>query len=308
MATAEGGGTDQHVPQIGNVQAVVDVVAGAPNRDGQRQQSNGPRQEPGLARPGPAMEGASLEPSPAASRGRGESQAYLHFRSDRPNHPSPKGCDRGFAASLQVPSQAQPGCESRLDSVSDSHQPPSGSGTTVGDTEIVERPVLLAHTRVSTTSGAASIRCPHGGSLELLKGVPLSLKSLLQVALHNSSQLCYLNSTAYAVTWTVLQAQLHGADNLDLVTALRVLCKPRSSALPLKLLAQLPWATLLQGWNRLHHPYSRLHCYQYSADPSSSIPGDTSSATLWGKTNFWPLPSSPEGSKRIWRGADMDYG
>ena len=248
-------GDNQHVPQIGDVQAVVDVFAGAVDRDGQRQQSHGSRQKPGLARPGPALAGPTLELTPAASRGPQESQAYLHFRSDRPNHPSSEGCDRGLAASLQVASQAQPGCEGRLDTVSACDQPPRGSSSPVGNTEIVDRPVLMAHSRVSATEGAASIRLPHSGALELLKGVPPSLKSLLQVALHNTSQLFYLNSTAYAIAWTTLQAKLHGAGSMDLVPALRILCKLRSSALPLKLLAQFPWATLLQGWPHIHQQH-----------------------------------------------------
>ncbi|CAE7225407.1 unnamed protein product, partial [Symbiodinium necroappetens] len=76
-----------------------------------------------------------------------------------------------------------------------------------------------------------------------------------EVALHNTSQLFYLNSTAYAIAWTTLQAKLHGAGSMDLVPALRILCKLRSSALPLKLLAQFPWATLLQGWPHIHQQH-----------------------------------------------------
>ena len=211
-----------------------------------------------------AMEGTPLEPSSAAPRRRGESKACLHFGSDCTNPPSPKGGYRGFPASLQVPSQAQPGCESRLDTISDGHQPSSGSVTIVGDIEVLDRPVLMAHARLSTAQGAASSRCPRRGSVELLKGVALSLKALLQVALQNSSQLCYLNSTAYALTWTVLQAQLHGANDLNQVMALKALCKPRlSSALPLKLLAQLPWATLLQGWTQVHQQHDAPELVTY---------------------------------------------
>ena len=54
---------------------------------------------------------------------------------------------------------------------------------------------------------------------------------------------------------TLLQAKLHGARNLDLVPALRILCKPRSSQMPLKLLTQLPWAAALQGWSNIHQQH-----------------------------------------------------
>ena len=37
--------------------------------------------------------------------------------------------------------------------------------------------------------------------------------------------------------------------------ALRILCKPRPSQIPLKLLAQLPWAALLQGWTHVHRQH-----------------------------------------------------
>ena len=119
----------------------------------------------------------------------------------------------------------------------------------------MDRQILVAHTGVPPEEGQAPIRLPHGGSLELLKSTILSLKSLLRVALSNTSQLCYLNSTAYAATWTILQAKLHGAEHLDLAPALRTLCKPRSSQTPLKLLAQLPWAALLQGWTNVHRQH-----------------------------------------------------
>ena len=142
--------------------------------------------------------------------------------------------------------------EGGLDSIPACHQSPSGGIPTVGDSEVMDRPILVAHTGVPPEEGQAPIRLPHGGSLELLKGTILSLKSLLKLALSNTSQLCYLNSTAYAATWTILQAKLHGAEHLDMAPALRTLCKPRPSQTPLKLLAQLPWAALLQGCHRQH--------------------------------------------------------
>ena len=125
----------------------------------------------------------------------------------------------------------------------------------MGDLADVDRPSLVAHAGVSSEAGQASLRHSHSRSLELMKGTLPSLKSLLNTVLRNPSQLCYLNSTAYAAAWTILQARLHGAGQLNMAPALSLLCKPRKSHTPIALLAQLPWAALLQGWTNVHRQH-----------------------------------------------------
>ena len=103
----------------------------------------------------------------------------------------------------------------------------------------------------------ATIRCIGGQPLGMNTGAIPSLRMLLKVSLHNDTNLCYLNSTALAATWALLQAQLHGHPTTHLASALRLLCNREGQAhnLSVKLFNHLPWQMLLQGWANVHQQH-----------------------------------------------------
>ena len=143
-----------------------------------------------------------------------------------------------------------------MDSVSGCYIVESGSSTSVGHSQVMDRPVLVAHAGMSTETRSTELRLPDRGSVELCLSAIPSLRALLQISLHNDTNLCYLNSTALAATWTLLQVQLHGFGSLRIAPALSLLCNTqRSASTSLRLIRQLPWTLLLQGWQRLHHQH-----------------------------------------------------
>ena len=143
-----------------------------------------------------------------------------------------------------------------MDSIPDRYFPENGSGTAVDHSQVVDRPILVAHTGLQDASGPSNLRLADSDSVELRLSAVSHLRALLRASLHNDTNLCYLNSTALAATWTLLQVQLHGFGYIRIAPALRLLCNPHSSAYhALRLIRQLPWSLLLQGWPRLHHQH-----------------------------------------------------
>ena len=123
--------------------------------------------------------------------------------------------------------------------------------------DVVDWTSRIPHDRLQTEARQATVRCSGGQSMGMITGAASGLRKLLQISLHNDSNLCYLNSTAIAATWTILQARLHDQGDIHLAPALRLLCNRDESTLhrPIKLLSQLPWTVLLQGWRDIHRQH-----------------------------------------------------
>ena len=254
------GGSTREVgilPQTSNVQAVDDHVAGAAHRNIEEPSGNGPRQIPQLGRPGGLLEDSQMEWGKAEPRDRPLSSDNLHREPPEPDCASPQGHQRDIANSVQVYTTADGGGKNGMGDLPDLRVSSPRRLSDLERSDLVDWTGSLPHDWMQIEARSATVRCTGGQSLGMNTGAITRLRKLLQVSLHNDTNLCYLNSTAIAATWTILQAQLHDQGDLHLAPALRLLCNRDESALhrPIKLLSQLPWSVLLQGWRDIHRQH-----------------------------------------------------
>ena len=254
------GGSTREVgilPQISNVQAADDNVAGTAHRNIEELTGNGPRQIPQLGGPGRLLEDSQMEWSKAEPRDRPLSSGSLHRESSEPDCAGPQGHQRDIANSVQVYPAADGGGKNGMGDLPDLRVSSPRRLSDLECSDFVDWTGSIPHDRVQIEARPATVRCTGGQPLGMNTGAITSLCKLLKVSLHNDTNLCYLNSTAIAASWTILQAQLHDQGDLHLAPALRLLCNRDESALhrPLKLISQLPWSVLLQGWRDIHRQH-----------------------------------------------------
>ena len=256
---SQGGSTREAgiLPQISNVQAVDDHIAGTAHRNIEELTSHGPRKVPQLGGPGRLLEDSQMEWHKAEPRDRSLSPGNLHSEPLEPDCAGPQGHQRDIADSVQVHSKADRGSENGMGDLPDLRVSSPGGLSHLECPDIVDWTGSIPHDRVQIEARSAAVRCTGGQPLGMNTGAIAGLQTLLKISLHNATNLCYLNSTAIAASWTVLQAQLHDQGDLHLAPALRLLCNRAESALhrPLKLLSQLPWTVLLQGWRDIHRQH-----------------------------------------------------
>ena len=166
-----------------------------------------------------------MERSPATSGGGCNCQVTSTGGLTGPGRAGQEGHQRDLSSSIQIRSSALSGGADRMGDLSDLHLSPPGGLPHMECTSVMDRTSLVAYARLSPEGRQATIRCIDGQSVELCLSTIPSLRMLLQVSLHNDTSLCYLNSTALAATWTLLQVQLHGLADLSLAPALRRLCR-----------------------------------------------------------------------------------
>ena len=166
---------------------------------------------------------------------------------------------RGHSAAVQVGASTHDGGHGGVDSVSDLHLTETRGRALVEHSESMDRPGLLAHAGLSSTPGSASLRQSDPANLESDVSVIPSLKALLQLVLHNPTNLCYLHSTIMAVHWVMLQVRLHDARAPLPPQVLTMLCPPSTSQTsatgPVQVLQSLPWLLMLRTWPHLHQQH-----------------------------------------------------
>ena len=125
--------------------------------------------------------------------------------------------------------------------------------------ESMDRSSFLAHAGLSSPPGSTSLRQSHPADLESDVSVIPSLKALLQLVLHNPTNLCYLHSTIMAIHWVMLQVRLHDARAPLPPQVLTQLCPPSTSPTsnigPVQVLQSLPWLLMLRAWPQLHQQH-----------------------------------------------------
>ena len=91
------------------------------------------------------------------------------------------------------------------------------------------------------------------------------LAQLLKTSLRNPTNLCYLNSTLIALSWTLLQAQLCGILRQALVPAISFLTQVPTTphGCSIQVLSHLPLLAKLQAWSNTHvqHDVAELVTY-----------------------------------------------
>ena len=243
--------------QTSDVQAADDHIAGTAHRNIEKPTSNGSRQVPELGRPGRLLEDSQMEWDKAKPGDRHHCSADINRESLDPDSAGSKGHHGDLADPVQVHPTADGRGADRVGDLPHLHFPSPGGSSHLELSDIVDRASCIPHDRVPPAARPATIRCSSSQPLGVNTGSIPSLRALLQISLHNDTNLCYLNSTALAATWTLLQAQLHGHPTTRIVPALRLLCsreKPTHN-LPVKLLQHLPWRMLLQGWQNVHRQH-----------------------------------------------------
>ena len=243
--------------QTSDVQAADDYFARTAHRNIEKPTGYGPCQVPELGRSGGLLEDSQMERGQAKPGDRHHGSADINRESPDPNSAGSKGHHRDLADPVQVHPTVDGGGAGRVGDLPDLRIPSSGGSPHLELSNVVDRTSCIPHDRVQTEARPPTIRCSNSQPLGVNTGTILSLRTLLQVSLHNDSNLCYLNSTALAATWTLLQAQLHGHPATRIVPALRLLCNHERTTqrLPIKLLQQLPWQLLLQGWQNVHQQH-----------------------------------------------------
>ena len=244
-------------PQISNVQAADDHIAGAAHRNIEELTGNGPRQISQLGGPGGLLADSQMEWSQTKPRDRFHSPGNLHREPLESDCAGPQGNHRDIANSVQVYPKADGGSENGMGDLPDLRVSSPRRLSNLECSDIVDRASSIPHDRVQIEARQAAVRCTGGQPMGMKAGANIGLRKLLKLSLHNDTNLCYLNSTAIAASWTILQAQLHDQGYLHLAPALKLLCNRAESALnrPLKLLSQLPWNVLLQGWRDIHRQH-----------------------------------------------------
>ena len=209
-----------------------------------------------LGRSGGLLADSQMEWGQAEPGDRHQCAAHIDRESSDPDSAGQKGHKRDLAHPVQIHPAANGGCADGVGDLPDLRVPSSGGSSHLELLDIVDRTSCIPHDRMQTAARPTTIRCPSSQPLGVNIGATPSLRMLLQVSLHNDTNLCYLNSTALAATWTILQAQLHGHPT-HLVPALRLLCSGAKSPpnQPVRLLQHLPWQLLLQGWRNVHQQH-----------------------------------------------------
>ena len=255
----QGGGTREAgvFPQISNVQAADDHIAGTAHRNIEEPTGNGPRQISQLGGPGGLLADSQMEWSQTKPRDRFHSPGNHHREPLESDCAGPQGHHRDIANSVQVYPKADGGSENGMGDFPDLRVSSPRRLSNLECSNIVDRTSSIPHDRVQIEARQAAVRCTGGQLMGMNTGANIGLQKLLKLSLHNDTNLCYLNSTAIAASWTILQAQLHDQGDLHLAPALKLLCNREDSALhrPLKLLSQLPWNVLLQGWRDIHRQH-----------------------------------------------------
>ena len=242
-----------------HVQAAVNLIASTTQRDLQGQRGNDQGGEAELGGRPKALEASHLEP------GTTEIGGGQHCPTDVNGGPAGSACtdaesrQRGDSTEVQVGASTYDGSHGGVDSVSDLHLTETRGRALVEHTESMDRPGLLAHAGLSSTPGSASLRQSDPANLESDVSVIPSLKALLQLVLHNPTNLCYLHSTIMAVHWVMLQVRLHDARAPLPPQVLTMLCPPSTSQTsdtgPVQVLQSLPWLLMLRTWPQLHQQH-----------------------------------------------------
>ena len=253
------------LPQTLSLQTTADHVARAPLGDLQEAGSHGTCKVLGLDRQRPELDGIEVESRAAGSGGR-------HIHESGPYHgpalatgPDETGSQRGNPSSLPQPPPPFSGGQSGLDTVSTGDLASTRSSTSMVGITGLDRKSRVACSRLQTAPGQAELRFSGQRGLELSVSAKLSLKQLLCISLRNPTNLCYLNSTLLALTWTLLQARLCSLVHQVLVPELSFLTQVSTSrsASTLQVLNHLPLLTKLQARDRVHsqHDVAELVAY-----------------------------------------------
>ena len=239
-----------------DVQAIDAHSTGTAQRNIGEPTGHGSSQVHELGRSGGLLADSQMEWGQAEPGDRHQCAAHIDRESFDPDRAGQKGHKRDLAHPVQIHPTADRGCADRVGDLPDLCVPSSGGSSHLELFDIVDRTSCIPHDRMQTATRPTAIRCLSSQPLGVNTGAIPSLRMLLQVSLHNDTNLCYLNSTALAAAWTILQAQLHGHPT-RLVPALSLLCHRAKSPSnrPVRLPQHLPWQLLLQGWRNVHQQH-----------------------------------------------------
>eukprot|EP00439_Symbiodinium_sp_Y106_P069679 s2461_g12.t1 len=189
----------------------VNLIASETQRDLQGQRGNDQGGEAELGGRPKALEASHLEPGTAEIGGGQHSPTDVDGGLAGSASTNAESRQRGDSTEVQVGASTYDGSHGGVDSVSDLHLTETRGRALVEHIESMDRSGLLAHAGLSSTPGSASLRQSNPANLESDVSVIPSLKALLQLVLHNPTNLCYLHSTIMAVHWVMLQVRLHDA-------------------------------------------------------------------------------------------------
>ena len=262
VAQDEGGevGSANLLVEDSHVQAAVNLIASETQRDLQGQRGNDQGGEVELGGRPKALEASHLEPGTAEIGGGQHSPTDVDRGPAGSASTDAESRQRGDSTEVQVGASTYNGSHGGVDSVSDLHLTETRGRALVEHTESMDRSGFLAHAGLSSTPGSTSLRqSNHAEDLESDVSVIPSLKALLQLVLHNPTNLCYLHSTIMAVHWVMLQVRLHDARAPLPPQVLTQLCPPSTSPTsnigPVQVLQSLPWLLMLRAWPQLHQQH-----------------------------------------------------
>ena len=261
VAQDEGGeiGSANLLAEDSHVQAAVNLIASETQRDLQGQRSNDQGGEAKLGGRSKALEASHLEPGTAETGGGQHPSTDVDRGPAGSASTDAESCQRGNSTEVQVGASTYNGSHGGVDSISDLHLTETRGRALVEHIESMDRSSFLAHAGLSSPPGSTSLRQSHPADLESDVSVIPSLKALLQLVLHNPTNLCYLHSTIMAIHWVMLQVRLHDARAPLPPQVLTQLCPPSTSPTsnigPVQVLQSLPWLLMLRAWPQLHQQH-----------------------------------------------------